>query len=147
MQEEFMLCEYVALQTKIERSVGDLFKIETLIPLAVAIFYTWMANEGSQVSSSYSWLPWLPVMLVIIGFLRQEIRYRYLGSIEKYLMKIEAIIYQAHDENFPEGWERYYRRVGSPWNRHLRRAVWVILLVGSTVLAWNGGLVLGSASS
>jgi hypothetical protein len=81
------------------------------------------------------------VVLVVIGLLRQEVRYRYLGSIEKYLMKMEAVVYEGCDDDHPEGWERYYRRSGSPWNRHLRRAVWIVLLVGSSVIAWTGGLL------
>ena len=143
-REEIMLAEYEALQLKIERSVGDLFKIETVIPIAIAAFYTWLAKEGSQVGIFHSWLLWLPVMLVVIGLLRQEVRYRYLGNIERYLMKIEEVAYKGWDEDYPEGWERYYRRRGSPWNRHLRRAVWIVLLAGSATIAWTGGLLPSS---
>lgn len=140
-QQQFILTEYVALQSKIERAVGDLFKIETVIPLSVAIFYTWLAKDGTRAGLFHSWLLWIPAILVLIGWLRQEIRYKYIGSIETYLTRVEELVYGNRDTGQPEGWERYYRRSGSPWNRHLRRCVWIALLVGCCVLAWKGGLL------
>lgn len=136
IQEEFMLAEHAALQTKIEQSVGDLFKTETVIPLALAIFYTWLAKGGNN-DLFKPWILWLPIILTIIGFLRQEVRYRYINSMQQYLMKIELELYHGRAEQSPEGWENHFCHVWRrlPSFRYLRRLVWLVLLLGSLAVA------------
>jgi hypothetical protein len=132
-----MLCEHAALQTKIEQSVGDLYKTETIIPLALAIFYAWLAK--AEADKFMPWILYLPVILVVIGFFRQEVRYSYINSMQEYLMKIETALYDNAVEGSPEGWETHFSRSWRrlPAFRYLRRLVWSLLFVVSLAVAIN----------
>jgi hypothetical protein len=136
LQQEFMLREHEALQEKMSRSAADLWRIEAIVPLAIAALCAWLAKEGGQVGTILNWLLWIPVGLVGFGFIRQEIRYRYIDVVEDYLIRMEKSVYGK--EGDLRGWENHWKARGSHGNRHTRRLVWAILLLATVAIAANG---------
>lgn len=136
LQEDFMLREHEALQDKMSRSAADLWRIDTIVPLAVAAFYAWLAKDGGLVGKTFNWLLWVPAGLVLFGVCKQELRYRYIDVVEDYLRRMEKAVYGERDDI--KGWENDWKSKGSKGNRHIRRAVWALLFLATLVIAVNG---------
>jgi hypothetical protein len=135
-KEEFMLQEHEALQGKMSRSAADLWRIETIVPLAIAALYAWFAKEGGHLGHISSWLLWVPVGLVVFGACRQELRYRYINVVEEYLIRLETAVYGETGDL--RGWENHWKVAGSYGNRHARRVVWGVVFIASVLIALNG---------
>ena len=136
LSSSFLLHEYDALQDRIARSVTDISKIETIIPLAIAAIYAWLWKDGIDAGAAAKWFHLIPPMLTVFGILRQEVRNSYIKKVEQYLRRVERRVYGQTDlHNSVCGWENYYASVLSTAHRLLRRTFWGMLLASTTALA------------
>lgn len=128
------------MQARVTRNIQDMYRVETLIPLAIAVLYAWLAKDGATVQAK-AWLYWIAPLLVVFGAFRQEARYAYIKTAELYLRKLEIHVYGAQLEpSDPEGWERFWEGNGVGWHRLLRRMIWSCLFVPTFLIALVGGL-------
>lgn len=135
-RDDFIRREHEALQEKMSRSAADIWRVETIVPLAIATLYAWLAKDSGHIGPIFGWLLWVPVGLVLFGACRQEIRYRYMDVVEDYLIQLERTVYGTRSSLV--GWENHWKLKGSHGNRHARRVFWGIVLVATVLIAVHG---------
>lgn len=145
---EFILVEHACLQEKIRHAATDLYRTETIIPLAIGVIYVWLNGRDTSVRPVQDWMWWVPVAITVFGAWRQRLRYKSLWAAHEYVRLIEGEIYDPEpgkDDQRPHGWESHWVKdanrfysVGQ-WevSSHglMRITFWVALLAGTSFLA------------
>jgi hypothetical protein len=135
-KREFAMREHEAMQAKIQRAVEDLYRTETIIPLAIAAIYAWLWTDSSRIGVATAWLHLLPPVLAVLGLLRQKVRNGYLKLAETYVQRIERDVYGQCDPHTDIcGWETYYLTDRETGHHKLRRSFWLLLIAVTSGLA------------
>lgn len=123
---EFALKEHSAMLAKLERSGEDIYRVEILVPTAIAALFVWLMSKGGDVPS---WLYFLLPAIALLGGLRYLARLRYVSAAEAYVRELET---RLRGRGWPKGWEHFYERSGRvKWYTRIRCTYW-ILLIGAT---------------
>lgn len=147
-ERAFLLIEHACMQEKIRHASTDLYRTETIVPIAIAVTYAWLYAQQAALREVPQWMWWMPFMLAIFGSWRQRLRYRSLWGHHTYVQMVEREIYGdlgAIDQERPRGWERYWGAKVSPtfnclwWkvspHGFMRIAFWALLLGGTGYVA------------
>ncbi len=122
-----LLADYSGMAERIRHATLDLYRTETVIPLAIAVFYTWLYGRQDTMALP-RWIACIPVALTLLGGARQWMRYRYLNSAHGYLKLLESNLYPGENNL---GWHGYWE--GNDKSRHgLMRTIFWVLLLGAT---------------
>ena len=133
-QHETLLADYNIMAEKIRHATIDLYRTETIIPLAIAAFYSWLFGYSNCYNVSRVMLV-IPVILTALGGFRQFLRYKYIDCAEDYLILVESKLYPGEN---PLGWVRHYRREFRAPHKLMRAIFWFVLLSLTTLLAVTG---------
>lgn len=157
-KQAFMLIEHACMQEKIRHASTDLYRTETIVPIAIAVTYAWLYAQEDPAKTITAWMWWVPVVIAAFGAWRQKLRYRSLWGHHTYVKMVEKEIYGDENEaslKRPRGWERYWSATVSPTFRLLRWRVsphgfmrivfWTLLMVGTAFLAYDKTLAKSEA--
>lgn len=138
---DVMLAEHNCLQEKIRHASADLYRTETVIPLAIAVAYAWLFGEGAAMRWVPELLVWVPVTAALYGAVRQYLRYQSLGAMHEYVRDLERELYPRGTRMASpvRGWEtRWLDRPGH-WRAHMtmRGVFWAVLLAVTILVAWR----------
>lgn len=149
------------MEEKVRHASSDLYRTETIVPLAIAVTYAWLyGGEGSTPRDVPWWMWWIPAAIAAFGAWRQRLRYNSLWGYHYYLQGIEREIYgpppsggpasRSHSElqrgaSPPYGWQTYWLRTVSPRRRWwkwevsphglMRITFWIMLIFATFALA------------
>ncbi len=132
-----LLAEHAGMQEKIRHATLDLYRTETIIPLAIAAIFAWLYGDGQDASRLPRWILAIPVALTILGAARQFMRYKYLGCAHGYLKLLERKLYPAESDG-DLGWEAYWEKNDTSRHKWMRILFWSLLGVATLVLAVQG---------
>lgn len=145
LRRDLLLREYACAQERISYASTDLYRTETLVPLAIAVVYAWLYS-GTGVRGEIPDIFWLlPVLLVAFGAWRQFLRYTALEGYAVYLREMEEELYRRPDDASGLCWglSRYWEQVHPPLklvgirsHALMRIAFWLLLAVGTLGLAY-----------
>lgn len=135
-QIQFHLEEYRSLKAEVEYRVKATERIELVVVGGIAGLYAWLSKEG--IAAPEIW--WLPVVLVIIGALRQIALLNRIMEVTSYVREIEKNFCQ----NEIGGWEHFLKNIRQSPKGHLVSVsgylLWIFLLFITVVIALAGGL-------
>lgn len=144
-RHDFLIIEHSGLLEKISHAATDLYRTETVIPLAMAVIYAWLYRSDVSASHVPGWAWSVPIIIAVFGAWRQLLRYISLWGMHEYLRKIETELYGEVADDLCRGWENYWLVAVHPEHQFLtwkvtshgvmRTIFWALLIVGSTVLA------------
>jgi hypothetical protein len=156
---EFRLLEHRWLQEKERQASEDLYRTETLVPIAIGLIYAWLYGGEDGPRNVPPGLWWVPVLIAGFGAWRQRLRYRTLWGYHFYMRAIEREAYGDPPEPYPPGaeappealrpfgWQGYWvRRVSPPEQRrpwrgsshgNMRKLFWLLLLAGTFAIAYG----------
>lgn len=103
-QLEFLKLEYESLRGELEQLSKELRETERYTIIVIAAVWVWLATNTESLpenSGLYFW--WLPVLIVVFGFIR------FLG-VQQSLVKIAGYIAKCIEPEFlgeKGGWENY----------------------------------------
>jgi hypothetical protein len=149
IRTDFIMAEHASLQEKIRHASTDLYRTETIIPLAIAFTYAWLySREPIAQQQIPQWIWWVPVVAAIYGAVRQRIRYRSLWAHHEYVSLIEREFYgpkPKREDGRIHGWETYWLKDANRFHKIRRWKVsshglmrityWAVLVAGTVALA------------
>lgn len=128
---DFALQEHVAMLAKLDRAGEDIYRTETVVPLAVAAYYAWLLSRPH--CAAMPWWPYLvPPILSFLGYARYSARLRYIRQAEKYVRKLESRLRGVYSET--RGWEHFYKGK-LKWYWAVRTAFWLSFILATTSVA------------
>ena len=120
---------------KIDRAGEDIYRIETVVPLAIAGFYAWILSRENCDTMPW-WLYAIPPFLAVLGCVRYFARSKYIRACEEYIRMLECKL--RGDDSDPEGWEHFYVLNGIRWYWSVRTVFWILVVIATTsVIAIN----------
>lgn len=140
----FLMAEYQVMQDRLKFLREDLIRTETLTPLAVAAIYSWAFTQDRLDAVGRLVLFWIPVVLVLIAFLRLISRYASVLNLERYLRLLECELAKGSKSHGYETWLIHgTEHHGHPKPVHLsmpllrisRYLLWAVMITGSLYLA------------
>ena len=136
-QHEFQIEEYKSLREEIARHNNSRRVMETSIILGLAALYAWLYEKNCSFSSQFLAIYYMPIIIVILGVIREYgFRVR-VNQIADYIREIEIYYYNGSS---PFGWETnlWILRNKSRSNMALGISVvlfWILLFVISLGLS------------
>jgi hypothetical protein len=128
---DFALQEHSAMQAKLERAGEDVYRTETLIPVALAAFYAWLLARDASAPVP-AWLYLVPPILSVLGGLRVFARFTYIQQAEIYVRSLEAFL--ARESTAPRGWETFFQDK-IKWYWPVRGLTWTMLVAATSFVA------------
>jgi hypothetical protein len=153
-----LLAERAGIEEKIRHASTDLYRAETVIPLAIAVIYAWIygGRSGPRTVPDFFWV--LPVLLAAFGAWRQMLRYKALNGYAEYLRNLESDLYGRTPNGRWACWgfERFWPKIHTPigWGRvkmrshaWMRSLFWTLLILLTLSLAFWQPVVADAVGS
>jgi hypothetical protein len=148
-RSEILLAEHAGVLEKIRHASTDLYRTETVVPLAIAAIYAWLYGSSGMVprqAPDFFWM--LPVLLAVFGAWRQWLRYAALNGYAEYHRKIESDLYREMETGRGDwacsGFEHYWVKIHPLWgwgrlrmrsHAWMRSLFWGLLIVLTSYLS------------
>ena len=133
---DFHMREYASMRSQMSSHVDAMRALERYVAAAVAALYSWILLKhhdigGQELLDPSNLLWYLPVVVVAFGWLRSMAMSKRTRKLAQYTQEIEK---KYADPNLG-GWEKFLAASESSSMLLSRRALWVLLLVGSLILS------------
>jgi hypothetical protein len=142
---DFAMQEHLAMLGKLDRAGEDIYRTETVVPLAIAGYYAWLLSRTNCVVMPW-WLYLVPPVLSALGGARYIARRRYIRQVETYVRMLEAGLRGINSS--AGGWEHYFENK-LRWYWSVRALFWSALTVataaGALLYYWSPGVLCASS--
>ncbi|MGI9487695.1 MAG: hypothetical protein ACR2RF_17815 [Geminicoccaceae bacterium] len=136
-EKAFLLREHEAVRTELDEAVRETRVLERYALLVTGAIWSWAMSIDNEF---YSWLAWLPLLLILFLAFRAFVLTMHIDDLARYLMKIE----KKFELSGGLGFETYFQDRGKV-KRFSAYAFWCLLLITSIIIPIAFDFPVGSA--